>query len=235
MRPAQGPSHDDSSTDASAPELLATADGSVTLRSPTFGEQYHSVHGAVQESLHVFLHHGFHAVPAEALHVLEVGCGTGLNLLLTWEAAMRTGRLVRYTALEPFPLVRGTLQALGHAAAIGRPELEAPFLDAMTGEGARSLSPALRFELRRTPVQELTEVNTFDLVYFDAFGPRTQPEMWTPTVLERVWRAMAPGGILVTYCAKGAVRRTLQATGFVVERLPGPPGKREMLRARKMA
>ncbi len=215
--------------------VLITRDGTRTLYSAQLDERYHSVHGAVSESLHVFVEHGFRAVPMEPLRILEVGLGTGLNLLLTWAEAERTGRTVRYTALEPFPVPPATLEAVDHPAAIGRPELTDAFHAMMrTPAGSEhAASRTFRFLPRRTALLDLPDEGAFDLVYFDAFGPGTQPEMWTPEVFRHTLKAMAPGGVLVTYCAKGAVRRTLLEVGFIVERLPGPPGKREMLRVRR--
>lgn len=216
-------------------EPFRTADGSTTLRSARLGEQYHSVHGAVQESRHVFLQHGLEAFPGDAVDVLEVGLGTGLNMLLTWQAAEATGRTVRYLALEPFPIPMEQVQALGHPERLDDTDRAAGFLKLMAAapEEWHVISPHFTFQRSARPVQELTAEGIADVVYFDAFGPPTQPEMWTLDVMARMFRALRPGGSLVTYCAKGEVRRTLQAAGFVVERLPGPPGKREMLRGVK--
>lgn len=217
--------------------LFATRDGSYTLYSHRIDERYHSVHGAVQESLHVFIASGFDRVAAEPVRVLEVGLGTGLNMLLTWIEADQRARCVEYTALEPHPLPVDMLEALGHTEALGREDLHRPFkeLMALPSGGTAVPSPHFRFELRHARVQELEEVDAYDLVYFDAFGPATQPEMWTLAVFNTLFRAMRPGAVLVTYCAKGAVRRTMQAAGFSVERAPGPVGKKEMLRATKGA
>lgn len=214
---------------------LRTADGSFTLRSEALGEQYHSVHGAVQESRHVYLAMGLDAVRAGSIDLLEVGLGTGLNALLTWIAAEGRDEPVRYTALEPYPLSREALSRMDHPAACGDPAKAGAVLDMLTAaEGAwQAMSPRFSFRRRATSVLALEEVSTYDLVYFDAFGPGTQPELWTEEVFRRLHRAMRPGALLVTYCAKGDVRRAMQTAGLAVERLPGPPGKREMLRARK--
>ncbi len=215
--------------------MFATRDGSYTLYSHQIDERYHSVHGAVQESYHVFIASGFNVVGAEPVRVLEVGLGTGLNMLLTWIEADLTGRGVAYTALEPYPVPAAALDAMGHAAVLGHAERHASFLDLMALPAGAVARPSahFRFENRPTQVQDLTEENAYDLVYFDAFGPATQPEMWTQEVFTTLFRAMCPGAVLVTYCAKGVVRRTMQAAGFTVERAPGPLGKKEMLRATK--
>lgn len=212
-----------------------TADGSFTLLHPELGATYHSTHGAVQESMHVFVQAGLAEVDKDPVDLLEVGLGTGLNLLLTWIRCYEGKCRVNYTALEPHPVEAGTLEALGHADELAWPGLHAPFVERMVapGEDWREEMGGLRFRRLATPVQDLAEVDAYDLVYFDAFAPGTQPELWTQPVMERMYAALRKGGILVTYCAKGDVRRALQAAGFAVERLPGPPGKREMMRARK--
>lgn len=215
------------------PEPFRTADGSLTLRSAQWGEQYHSVHGAVQESTHVFIKRGLEHVGKAHIDVLEVGLGTGLNLLLTWIRCLEGKCTVGYTALEPYPVSAEHLQALGHCTDLAWPGLHGPFMERMTvhrDTGWEAMG-GLTFQRLPQPVQRFTGEAVADVVYFDAFGPPTQPEMWSLEVFQRMHRALRPGGVLVTYCAKGEVRRTLQAAGFTVERLPGPPGKREMLRA----
>ncbi|MBL7982428.1 MAG: tRNA (5-methylaminomethyl-2-thiouridine)(34)-methyltransferase MnmD [Flavobacteriales bacterium] len=218
------------------PGPLRTADGSLTLRSAQWGEHYHSMHGAVQESTHVFIKAGAEAVQKQELDVLEVGLGTGLNLLLTWVRCLEGKWTVRYTALEPFPLSKEQLDELGHCDELAWPGLHEPFLASMTATPGEWQQPmgGLAFRRLDTPVQELDEAERYDVVYFDAFSPGAQPEMWTTAVFQLMYRALRTGGVLVTYCAKGDVRRAMQAAGFKVERLPGPPGKREMLRATKV-
>jgi tRNA U34 5-methylaminomethyl-2-thiouridine-forming methyltransferase MnmC len=220
---------------STAPDFIPhrTADGSFTLRSAQLGEQYHSVHGAVQESTHVFIKAGLEQAGKPQVDVLEVGLGTGLNLLLTWIRCLEGKCRVRYTALEPHPLGRPALEALDHCADLAWPGLQEPFLARMTGASSAWSEElgGLIFRKLELPVHQFSEAGAFDVIYFDAFGPNTQPEMWTAAVFQRMRDALRPRGILVTYCAKGAVRRAMQAAGFTVERLPGPPGKREMLRA----
>ena len=212
-----------------------TADGSLTLHSDQWNEHYHSMHGAVQESTHVFIKAGLEHVALPHVHLLEVGVGTGLNLLLTWVRCLEGKLTVDYTGLEPYPLTRDQLEQLGHCEELAWPGLHQPFLERMAG-GFNGFHPAmggLSFRLLQQPIGSFAERGCFDLIYFDAFGPPTQPEMWTAEVFAVLFEALRPGGVLVTYCAKGAVRRTMEATGFQVERLQGPPGKREMLRATK--
>jgi len=204
----------------------------LTLRSALLGEQYHSTHGAVQESTHVFMEQGLAQVGLRQVDVLEVGLGTGLNLLLTWVRCLEGKYSVRYTALEPHPLSAEQLVALDHCAELAWPGLHEPFMQRMTVPRSDTWEPlgGLTFRMLPLAVQHYAEEAVADVIFFDAFGPPTQPEMWTLDVFQRMYKALRPGGVLVTYCAKGEVRRTMQAAGFVVERLPGPPGKREMLR-----
>ncbi len=214
---------------------LRTEDGSFTLRSERLGEQYHSVHGAVQESTHVFIKAGLEFTGKEELDVLEVGLGTGLNLLLTWIRCLEGKCRVRYTALEPFPLERERLEALGHCADLAWPGLHEPFIDRMTSasEAWHEAMGGLSFRKLAEPVGAHEAVAAYDLVYFDAFAPGIQPELWTLDVFQRMHQALRAGGGLVTYCAKGDVRRAMLAAGFEVKRHKGPPGKAHMLRARR--
>jgi tRNA U34 5-methylaminomethyl-2-thiouridine-forming methyltransferase MnmC len=215
--------------------LFLTRDGSHSLYSQALDERYHSVHGAVQESFHVFIRMGFEACTAMPLRVLEVGLGTGLNMLLTWVEADLNKRKVEYTALEPYPLPAAILKAMDHAAALELPERTSRFLELMALKEGEVAGPSDHFRYQRlaTKAQDLDRTKAFDLIYFDAFGPANQAEMWTVEVFRRMFKALAPGGLLVTYCAKGDVRRTIQAAGFSVERVQGPVGKKEMLRATK--
>jgi tRNA U34 5-methylaminomethyl-2-thiouridine-forming methyltransferase MnmC len=210
-----------------------TADGSLTLLNAALNEPYHSLHGAVQESTHVFIKAGLEHVGRPHVDVLEVGLGTGLNLLLTWIRCLEGKCTVNYMALEPFPVSEPLLTSLDHCSDLAWPGLHEPFIARMTVLQQEPWEPlgGLRFQLLRQQVQQFHQEAVADVIYFDAFGPPTQPDMWTLDVFQRMFRALRPGGVLVTYCAKGEVRRTMQAAGFSVDRLQGPPGKREMLRA----
>lgn len=211
-----------------------TKDGSATLFVPELNEHYHSVKGARTESQHIFIDMGLKASAAPCPHILEAGFGTGLNALLTLQEAERTGRPVRYTGIELYPLAWTEVEAL-HYSDDPRLRLlhEAPW------EEEVCLTPTFRLQkLRRdlTSWQADDERPPLrcDVVYFDAFAPEKQPALWTPAVFRNLYRCLTSGGILTTYCAKGAVRRLMQDIGFRMERLPGPPGgKREILRATK--
>lgn len=210
-----------------------TADGSVTLYVPALDEHYHSVKGARTESQHVFVDMGLAACPAPRPLVLEVGLGTGLNAWLTWMAAERHGRPTRYVGLELHPLPLADVACLHYTDDPRFLRLhEAPWGQEVTLSDHFSL---LKLEADFTaPDIGLRLPREVDVVYLDAFAPEKQPDMWTPRQLALLYDCLKPGGLLTTYCAKGAVRRALQAVGFAVERLPGPPGgKREILRARR--
>ena len=213
--------------------IVRTADGSLTLQLPAWQEQYHSLHGALQEAYHVFIQHGLRCFSGREIALLEVGFGTGLNALITLLEAPRQNLSVGYTSLEAYPVTRPEWEALDygqHFPGAGATEAfkalhEAPW------ETEVPVTGAFRLFKRRSDFRELQDIGAYDLVYFDAFGARVQPELWTEALFSSMYRALKPGGCLVTYAAKGSVRRAMQAAGFRVERLPGPPGKREMLRA----
>jgi tRNA U34 5-methylaminomethyl-2-thiouridine-forming methyltransferase MnmC len=215
-----------------APEIEITADGSATLRSPLHGDTYHSLRGAVGESRHVFIEAGFSRSVGEPVRVLEMGFGTGLNAWLTLSEAERIGRRVEYTAVELYPVPTETAARLGYT--------DDPRFGAMHAvPWGEWHEPSKGFRLRklRGAMAEILEgadfSSNFDLVYWDAFAPDTQPELWRTEIFEQVYRATTPGGGLVTYSSKGDVRRALIAAGFAVERLPGALGKRHMLKAVK--
>lgn len=213
--------------------VVATPDGSATLDSGQIKEHYHSLFGAATEGRHVFIGHGLLAAGHRAPAILEVGLGTGLNAILTWAECRDRGMEMHYTALEPFPLKEELWGPLGHAQALGRPELENDHRRMMNAKPgtAVELGGGSTFTWLAEKVQDLAHDQAYDVVYYDAFAPHAQPGMWTDEVFRRVCRAMRPGAVLVTYCAKGEVRRAMQRAGLEAERLPGPPGKREMLRA----
>ena len=207
-------------------ELLQTADGSFTLFIPEVEETYHSTHGAVQESMHVFIENGMKACDREVIRVLEVGLGTGLNAMLTLQHATKK---IDYCALEPYPLSKEILNEL---VTSGSDQFEMKFHASNVGEWI-SIQENFSFVRLEIGLEEFSSEEKFDVIYYDAFGPRVEPGLWTLERMQQCFDLLNEGGVFVTYCAKGEVRRNLQAAGFVVERLAGPPGKREMLRAKK--
>ena len=210
-------------------QVILTGDGTPTLRNLRLGETYHSRHGAKQESLHVFIHSGLKLVLKESVHVLEVGFGTGLNTTLT---LLQSDKTIHYTAIEPYPVSPKLLSELNYFLDTGDHHLHLKVIHAEFNETTR-ITPNFHLTKQRIGLQDFNVEEKFDVVYFDAFAPMVQPEMWTKDVFTRLFKCMNTNGILVTYCAKGQVRRDMIAAGFKVERIAGPPGKREMLRAIK--
>lgn len=219
-------------------EIKITGDGTPTIYIPELDEHYHSVYGAYNESMHVFIQNGFHYVAASGkskLHILEIGLGTGLNTLLTLRENNTTGLSVFYQALEPYPLSSDMIgQIQFNIAGLENANLFFRKIHEAISDEIVILAPQFHFEKTMKRLEDFNPSIQYDLIYFDAFGPRAQPEIWSLDNFKKLYDALVPGGILVTYCAKGDVRRTMLAAGFNVERLPGPPGKREMLRAMKL-
>ena len=216
-------------------QIEQTADGSQTLFVPELNEHYHSVKGALTESEHIFIRMGLKHSSVEAPHVLEIGFGTGLNAFLTLLTADTDQRNIHYTTLERYPVTPALIEQLTYPELIC-PERKDDFqaLHQAAWNTDVQLTPYFTLHKVETDFTSYTFPATYDVIYFDAFAPEKQPEMWTQSLFDTLCQQLNPQGILTTYCAKGAVRRMLQAAGFTVERLPGPPGgKREILRATK--
>ena len=217
---------------------VITGDRSHTLFVPRLKEHYHSVFGAIRESRHVFIGAGFNCLAGKKtpVRLLEIGFGTGLNALLTYFEALKNNRAVQYTALEAFPLEPGIVQRLNYPELLDEPDAARIFLELHERPWNRAVRLSGSFTLeKRWEKLEISVLpkGSFDLVYFDAFGPVVQPELWTPEIFEKLYRALDGGSILVTYSSKGEVRRAMKEAGFSVKKLPGPAGKREMTRALK--
>lgn len=217
--------------------LILTNDGSQSVFSEKYGVTYHSKFGAVTESAHVFIAAGlrYKAIVQREISILETGFGTGLNAFMTWLEAERRNLKINYLGLEIFPISEAEAAALDYAAALGCPERANDFLNLhrCDWDATHSFSEDFIFEKRKTRIEEFEQPQAFDLIYFDAFAPQAQPELWTEEVFARMFKSLKPDGVLVTYCAQGHFKRTLKKVGFAVEKLQGPPGKREMTRALK--
>lgn len=214
-------------------QIFQTADGSHSLLRTDLGEPYHSRHGALTESKHVFIRHGLDMFRRQEsrVNILELGFGSGLNALLSLDWSRENAVKVGYCGYECHP-VPIEMAAILHFFA-GCEDVLGGLHRAPWGQRVL-LEPFFEFEKRNAGIEDVRNTGErFDLVYFDAFAPSVQPELWTLSVFTLMFEVLRPGGVLVTYCAKGDVRRTMQACGFAVERLPGPPRKREMLRALK--
>lgn len=217
--------------------IFKTQDGSDSIYSERFGVPYHSKYGAIQESRHVFLQAGLYPrlTARTEVAVLEAGLGTGLNALLTGLEAKAQRKAIHYVALEAYPIPLEQARTLNYAEHLGesaRETLEA--IHTLEWGTAHQLSSFFTFEKRRMSFDALNDEAMFDVVYFDAFAPNAQPELWEEEVLGRMYRALKENGIFVTYCAKGSVKRCLKGLGFEIEALQGPPGKREMTRGVKV-
>lgn len=219
-------------------EFVVTSDGSKTLYHPAIGEHYHSRHGAVQESKHVFLGMGLGHFVAQrqpqAVSVLEIGFGTGLNFLLTADDCLGKGIGLDYTGVEAYPLPAATLSQTAYGDYVSS-TLWTSFLSRYADSLAtpQTILDGCTLEIAHSQVLEFTTEKRFDVLYFDAFAAVHQPEMWTEETLRHACLFLKPGGILVTYAITGHLKRTLKSFGFTVEKVPGAPGKREMLRATK--
>ncbi len=211
-------------------EIKVSADGSHTLFVPELDEHYHSVNGAYNESMHVFIEPAFQFCQKASVSILEIGLGTGLNAFLT--ATNQAGKTIFYHALEKFPIDSEAAKQLNFARQAAETELFIK-LHKLPRNEAAELQPGFTLLKDEADLTTISFDRQYDLVYFDAFAPEVQPEMWGEAIFQKIYNAMNKDGILTTYCAKGVVRRTMQAVGFTVERLPGPKGKREMLRATK--
>lgn len=222
---------------ATSPRIFETQDGSHSLFSEQHGVSYHSKYGAIQESQHVFMESGLYykMTGSKSLSVLEIGLGTGLNAFMTLLEAEKHRIKINYTAAEAYPVSREEALQLNYPGLLDSKSWAAQFLSIHECEWGSShpLSPHFTFTKLLSRFEALDFSENFDVIYFDAFAPTAQPELWEPPVMEIMYRALRPGGVMTTYCAKGSVKRTLKAIGFEIEALPGPPGKREMTRAVK--
>ncbi len=220
-------------------EIIITGDGSSTIHIPEWNEQYHSKHGALQEAKHVFIDMGLTPVSAREelteISILEIGFGTGLNALVTYEAAVNLNKSINYVGIEAYPVALEEVEKLNFGASQKEPVMIEFFkqIHASNWEEQVEITESFKLTKRKKYFQDITDVELYDLVYFDAFGARVQPELWSVEIFKKMYTALKINGVLVTYAAKGSVRRAMLEVGFTVERLPGPPGKREMLRATK--
>jgi tRNA U34 5-methylaminomethyl-2-thiouridine-forming methyltransferase MnmC len=217
--------------------IQQTEDGSQTIAIPDMQVIYHSRHGAIQESLHVFINAGLKPISGtkETVHIFEMGFGTGLNALLTLQHTILAHQKIYYKTIELFPLEDVIYTQLNYAAQLSDESLQFYFnsMHNCAWEKDELIQPLFTLNKSKTSLTDFSTDQLFDLIYFDAFDPAAQPELWAPQVFEKMFHMLLPGGLLVTYSSKGTVRRAMQAAGFTVEKLKGPAGKREMIRAKK--
>ncbi|RLD25965.1 MAG: SAM-dependent methyltransferase, partial [Bacteroidetes bacterium] len=216
-------------------KIIETADGSTSFYNEELDETYHSRHGAMQESLHVFIGAGL--IPLQELQkeisILEMGFGTGLNAWLTAVKSVDLNLRINYTTLEAFPITDEQVEKLNYsewAKSETEKEIFSEIHKVPWGE-FKEISKHFRIKKIKKEFENFDANQEFDLIYFDAFGPDIQPELWNDEIFMKMYQALNQGGILVTYSVKGSVRRAMKRAGFVVEKIPGPPGKREMCKA----
>lgn len=216
-------------------EVFLTGDGSSSIRIPEWNEQYHSKHGAIQEAKHVFIEKGlkYKSSTSNSIHILEVGMGSGLNVLLSILFAEKNKIHLNYRALEAFPLKEKEWKQMNFSKEIEGADDLYKKIHLSPWEREVKVSPYFKLFKEEVLFQSFKPNQKVDLIYFDAFGPRVQPELWEEEIMKIMYECLNREGVMVTYSAKGTVRRLLENIGFKVEKLEGPPGKREMLRAQK--
>ncbi|WP_452222952.1 tRNA (5-methylaminomethyl-2-thiouridine)(34)-methyltransferase MnmD [Lacinutrix chionoecetis] len=220
-------------------KIITTNDGSKTIHIPEWNEQYHSTHGAIQEAKHVYLKQGLAFFCAsegfeknKPISILELGFGTGLNTFLT---AIETERLklqCHYVGVEAFPVIAEELKQLNYTETLNNEIIFKTIHDCKWDKDCE-ITPTFQLKKLQIDFFRITDINKYNIIYFDAFGPRVQPELWTETIFSILYKALKPKGVLVTYCAQGDARRAMLSVGFSVSKIEGPPGKRHMLRAIK--
>lgn len=224
-------------------KIIKTADGSTTIHIAEWDEQYHSKHGAIQEAYHVFINHGlsyfiknelFQNSNKKSVSILEIGFGTGLNALITLKETQKRDISIDYYGVEGYPVTKYEVDKLNYSSLLNVSPKWLEMLHECSWEEKHTITKAFKLIKQKKSFDSISDQNLCNIIYFDAFGARVQPELWTEIIFKKMYAALKPNGILVTYSAKGSVRRALIASGFQVEKLPGPPGKREMLRATKV-
>lgn len=216
-------------------EIITTKDGSTTIYIKDWDECYHSKHGAIQEAQHVFIQNGLSLFPNQAVSILEIGFGTGLNAFITYLESPKLNQSIHYVGVEAYPVDSSEVVAMNYVDELNAAIEKAVFKKMHESEWDKKVVLNSEFELikRKQFFDEIDDFEQFDLIYFDAFGYRVQPELWSTAIFKKMYNALKPQGKLVTYAARGVVKRSMIEVGFTVEKLAGPPGKREMFRATK--
>ncbi|KAF2333754.1 tRNA (5-methylaminomethyl-2-thiouridine)(34)-methyltransferase MnmD [Flavobacterium daemonense] len=216
-------------------EIIKTLDGSTTIHLEEWNESYHSKHGAIQEAKHVFIKNGLDLFEDKPVAILEIGFGTGLNAFITFLESEKKQQTIDYVGVEAYPVNAEEVLAMNYVAELDALEFNNIFekMHKCEWDQKAELSSAFSLTKRKQFFDEIDDFETFDLIYFDAFGYRVQPELWSTEIFQKMYNSLKPNGVLVTYAARGVVKRSMISVGFTVEKLAGPPGKREMFRAFK--
>lgn len=216
-------------------EIIQTLDGSTTIHLTDWDECYHSKHGAIQEAQHVFIKNGLALFPDQKIALLEIGFGTGLNAFITVLESEKRNQIIDYVGVEAYPVAAEEVLQMNYVAELNANDQLEIFqkMHESNWEEKTVLTSHFTLTKRKQFFENIDDEDCFDLIYFDAFGYRVQPELWSTAVFEKMYKALKVGGVLVTYAARGVVKRSMIEVGFTVEKLAGPPGKREMFRAFK--
>lgn len=216
-------------------EIIITSDGSTSIHLPEWEESYHSKHGAIQEAQHVFIKNGLSLCKGQSVSVLEIGFGTGLNAFITFLESIKNNQNIDYVGVEGFPISPEEVIQMNYVNQLNSNEFDAEFKKMHQSDWEENVTISEHFRLtkRKQLFHEINDKNQFDIIYFDAFGYRVQPELWSVEIFTKMFQALKEGGILVTYACRGPIKNAMKEAGFKIEKLAGPPGKREMLRGWK--
>lgn len=216
-------------------QIIVTQDGSTSIFLPELNETYHSKFGAIQEARHVFIKNGLSLLNDKSVSILEIGFGTGLNVFITFLEAQKSNQIIRYVGVEAFPVETEIIDQLNYVSELEADAFESVFKEIHLSKWEYENQITTHFKLtkRNQKIEEISDSNQYNIIYFDAFGFDVQPELWNETIFKNMFNAMLPNGILVTYACRTSIKKAMLNAGFQVEKLPGAPGKREMLRAIK--
>jgi len=217
-------------------EIITTNDGSTTIHLPELNESYHSKHGAIQEAYHVFIKNGLSLFEGKSVSILEIGFGTGLNSFITYLEAKKSNQTIDYVGVEAYPVAVEEALQMNYVKELNANQEAAIFKDMHEANWEEKVAISDDFSLtkRQQLFQEINDEDAYNLIYFDAFGFRVQPELWSLEVFQKMYNALKINGVIVTYACRSSIKNAMIECGFKVEKLPGAPGKREMLRAKKI-
>lgn len=216
-------------------EIQITQDGSTTIHLPELNESYHSKHGAIQEAKHVFIKNGLSSCTGKSVSILEIGFGTGLNAFITFLEALNSNQTINYVGVEAYPVAKEEVLQLNYVETLHAVPYKVIFEELHNSNWNESITITSQFILtkRKQFFNEINDISQFDLIYFDAFGFPVQPELWSEEIFAKMFAALKPNGVLVTYACRTVIKKAMQSAGFETIKLPGAPGKREMLKAIK--
>ena len=217
-------------------EIITTNDGSTTIHLPELNESYHSKHGAIQEAYHVFIKNGLSLFEGKSVSILEIGFGTALNSFITYLEAKKSNQIIDYVGVEAYPVAVEEALQMNYVKELNANQEAVIFknMHETVWEEKKAISDDFSLTKRQQLFQEINDEDAYNLIYFDAFGFRVQPELWSVEVFQKMYNALKINGVIVTYACRSSIKNAMIECGFKVEKLPGAPGKREMLRAKKI-